>query len=116
MTVLDWLRTGERGSSSEAIVEHLTGINTDGGRYLGNRDIPWDPADLRRCRLLLEAVPSLAEQFSKMATCSPEWAAMVAHWQELCDMMDAECPQWREGEGKASKTYRRMNEIRKGVQ
>lgn len=104
--LVKWLATGERGSSSDAIVDHLTGLL--GG---GKTSHPWDPADLRRCRLLLKEVPSLAVSFhAKMPTLSPVWARLVAVWDELCATMDQECPEWAAGDGRASQTMRKMKE------
>ena len=37
----NWLKNGERGISSEAIVSHLTGINIV--KRLGSTDYPKDP-------------------------------------------------------------------------
>jgi hypothetical protein len=45
-TVLAWLRTGERGSSSDFIVEHLWGIPA--GDTWNHAAHPWDPAALIR--------------------------------------------------------------------
>lgn len=44
-----WLASGERGASSDAIFYQLTGVATG-----DKTSHPHDPADLRRCRLLLE--------------------------------------------------------------
>jgi len=51
-----WLKIGERGISSNTMFTHLTGHNVMGGAHKGH---PYDTADFRRCRLLLEQVPSL---------------------------------------------------------
>lgn len=101
----EWLRTGERGISSEAIFSHLTGIPVS-GRW-GLR-APQDPSDLRRCRLLLEAVPAFAAELHRMAEVSEEWAAIVARWDGLCTTMDREAPEWRSGLGRAQETYNLM--------
>lgn len=107
--LLGWLANGERGISSDTIVQHLTGIKT-----LGNwgKDIPYDPADLRRCRLLLERVPALRERFPAMASCSAAWERFVERWDELCALFDAECPDWRDGKGEAQQTYELMTRLR----
>lgn len=107
-----WLASGERGVSSNTIFEHLTGISATGDWGSGH---PHDPADLRRCRLLLEQVPELRPLFQRMAEVSPTWAALVARWGELCATMDLECPDWRDTGWRAEKTYQLMREIRKGV-
>lgn len=101
-----WLASGERGLSSETIFEHLTGVQVlkDHWRSYGPHT-PSDPADLRRCRLLLEQVPELVPLFHKMSTASKEWAALVKNWAELCTTMDAEAPNWRTKGEAAPKTY-----------
>lgn len=109
--LITWLASGERGVSSNTMVTHLTGIPAE-NFMLSN---PWDPDDLHRCRLLLEQVPELQPQLPRMATLSPQWAALVAHWQELCDLMDSEAPAWRGGMGRAPATYVRMRELLDGA-
>jgi hypothetical protein len=99
--LVKWLANGRRGTSSNTIVQHLTGIPTT--RY-GETDYPHDPDDLSRCRLLLEEVPELQPEFHRMATLSSVWAELVNDWQRLCDLMDSEAPQWREGKGNAPNT------------
>jgi len=103
-----WLASGERGISSNTIVEHLTGIPATRGRWQG---YPHDPDDLWRCRKLLREVPLLAPLLPNMATASKEWAALVPCWQELCAMMDAEAPNWPEHGSRAMKTYHRMRAL-----
>ena len=98
-----WLASGERGLSSETMFEHLTGIKTLDEHW--GICTPSDPADLRRCRLLLEQVPELVPLFHKMSTASKEWAALVKNWTDLCATMDAEAPNWRTKGEAAPKTY-----------
>ena len=98
-----WLASGKRGISSNTIFTHLTGIDALDGWH---RDHPYDPADFRRCRLLLEQVPELVPLFPKMAEVSPQWAALVEQWDVICSTMDEEAPAWREGRGQmCPKTY-----------
>jgi len=88
--LIRWLANGDRGCSSDSMVYHLTGIETeDQGCY------PIDPDDVARCRNLLEAVPEIREAFPRMATCSPEWEVLVNQWSNICAQMDAEVPYWR---------------------
>ena len=71
----DWLENGERGISSNTIVSHLTGI------FVGNRyadSYPRDPADFRRCELLLRAVPEAREHLGRLATKGAVWAGRRA--------------------------------------
>lgn len=97
-----WLACGERGVSSNSIFKHLTAIDALQGRRM---DVPKDPADLRRCRLLLEQVPELAPRFPRMAEVSEAWANLVRSWDVICATMDEECPRWRNIPGTANKTY-----------
>ena len=84
-----WLETGERGISSEAIFSHLTGLNIS-GRWGSLSDTPSDPADLRRCMLLLDAVPEFAKQFNRMKTRSEPWRWLVENWDMLTEMFISE--------------------------
>lgn len=109
---IQWLASGERGSSSNAIFARLTGFATEERGYRDGSPVPRDPADLRRCRLLLEQVPALEPEFRKrMARASLNWKALVASWDELCKTMDQETPDWRKGSGRAEKTYALMKSL-----
>lgn len=108
----DWLRFGDRGVSSNAIVETLEGWpnGTLSGHWLTT--YPHDPADLRRCALLLRAVPGYRARIGELSAASPEWAALVAHWDELEALLAEEIgaelkPQLRY----APRTYKRMQEL-----
>lgn len=98
-TALAWLAHGERGASSEAIFSYLTGIPLS-TRYC----YPHDSGDLRRCRRLLKAVPQFEARIGEMRNVSPQWAALVDHWGELCDLADED----------QSACYRRMCELLDG--
>lgn len=108
MAASQWLASGERGISSNTMFTRLTGVNAI---RRDSRGYPHDPDDLRRCRLLLEQVPELRDRVSEMAEESPEWARLVARWDEVCALMDEETPKWRDREGTASRTYDRMKEL-----
>jgi len=66
----------------------------------GGHDYPRDPADLCRC---LKVSPSAPEH---MRGRSPEWAALVDHWDELAALMKGEHPS-----GSGPKTFARMREL-----
>jgi len=97
-----WLIFGERGSSSNAIVQKLvydrmpTGFND-----------PADPSDFRRCELLLRAVPSLRLEFHRMAEISPRWAGLVNRWGEILEALNHEVPDWESprASGAAPRAY-----------
>jgi hypothetical protein len=107
-----WLASGERGISSDTMFQHLTGVRALRDGWHASH--PHDPDDLGRCRKLLEQVPDLQPRLADMASCSPEWARLVARWTELCTLMDEEAPRWREGVGDAPKTYALMQQLIKG--
>jgi len=104
-----WLATGERGMSSEAMFEHLTGVKCtrDGSWPKASTAHPYDPDDFRRCRLLLEQVPELASNLVKLRSLSDAWRGLVDSWTEICDAMDWETPDWRNPKGgsRAPMTY-----------
>lgn len=106
----NWLAAGERGLSSDAMFSHLLGVEIEGREGQRLTAHPLDPADLRRCRLLLEAVPHLNKDLSRMAELSPQWAALIARWDEICDHIDRESPKWRERCGSAPTAYDLMKE------
>jgi hypothetical protein len=114
----EWLASGEHGASSEALFTRLSAIATENpsrAGVLSERDRtahPYDPQDFRRCRLMLEAVPSLQALLPLAADLSPIWAALVGAWPELCALMDEEFPQWRTGEfGRAPRLYARLKSL-----
>lgn len=85
-----WLDVGERGASSETIVRKLTGIPVGSSRW--GDDHPHDPADFRRCELLLRQCPAAREAFPAMAEVSPIWARFVAEWDRLAALLVGEVP------------------------
>lgn len=105
----EWLATGKHGTSSAMMFYRLTGVRPN---ILRDDDDPMshplDPDDLRRCRLLLEQVPAFYARLDEMRAVSPQWAALVDAWGDLCSTMDAECPAWRDGRGVARETYSKM--------
>lgn len=106
----DWLAKGERGMSSESIVERLTGVPVGSrSRYAW----PHDPSDFRRCELLLRAVPQAREHFHLMADVSPTWARLVDAWDELVALGEEEAPGVFDGArgGKAPRLFARMTEL-----
>lgn len=72
-----WLRTGERGASSNAMCRRIFGVPADAGD-----DHPHDPDDLRRCLLFLDAAEA-HDKVPMMADVSPAWRGMVEAWREI---------------------------------
>lgn len=102
-----WLAGGHRGISSNMIFTRLTGIDAMSGWGTGRHSYPQDPADFRRCQLLLEQLPELQPLFQRMAEVGPEWAELVAAWPTIIAAMDREVPGWRDGRtsGMAHEAY-----------
>ena len=104
---IEWLRSGRRGISSEAIFEAMTGVPVGGHRLTH----PLDPSDLGRCRELLAAVPEFQRRLDEMREVSPQWRALVGHWDELCALQDEE----RARRVPGGSTYERMCELTEGT-
>lgn len=115
--VTAWLQTGERGTSSETIVEVMEGlppgtITGRNSRHQGS-NYPSDPADLRRCLLLLQAVPRYRPRLHELAMLSAPWTALIVHWAELEALIQEEIPGVISAgaHGKAPLTFRLMSEL-----
>jgi len=74
-----WLASGERGMSSAAMFTKLTGVKATDDPEAH----PRDPADVRRCWLLLDQCPELKPLFPKMAEVSTQWAGLVRDWDAI---------------------------------
>jgi hypothetical protein len=101
-----WLVGGERGKSSDSMFGFLTGVAA-----MRHGAHPVDAADFRRCRLLLEQVPEFNDRRQALTELSDVWGGLVAKWDDLCAMMDAEAPAWREKLGCASSTNQAIKQI-----
>lgn len=113
---VEWLSSGERGISSEAIVSQLTGQPV-GRHHWRHGDHPYDPADFRRCERLLRQYPTARIYFRElMPGRSDVWARMVEHWDELVELIESESPGVFDGaaSGSAPEAYKLMRAIRDG--
>ena len=81
-----WLKFGDRGISSEAIVSKITGLNLTGRHGLQH---PYDVADFRRCCELLQAVPELKNRLFEMESASPQWKRFVENWDEFEGLLES---------------------------
>jgi hypothetical protein len=108
-----WMEEGERGISSNTMLDVIT------GRALvrdGYHCHPLCLDDFKRCWKLLQLVPELRDGFDKLAKKSPVWARLLAHWDELAEMMPLVLEEWRtipsgQPMPTANKMYRRMKEL-----
>lgn len=105
---IEWLAHGQRGTSSNTLFSHLTGVDAQGDWGASH---PYDPADLNRCLVLLNAVPELRLSLPRMGEVSPAWAALIARWDEIeKSLVDEVGLGWTKGRA-ASKTYALMREV-----
>lgn len=112
-----WFSSGERGISSNTIAVLCT-VADGGPIWLEHMGHPLDPADFRRCERLLRAVPTLRPMMeTHVKPTSPEWAALVDHWDEIIALLEEEIPgvfdRW--STGSAPKTYDLMKACRNGT-
>jgi hypothetical protein len=73
---LDWLQSGDTGSSSKAIAAFMQGRSSSG-------DFPFDSSDFGRCHRLFQAIPEWRNRLPEMAVKFPHWKPLVAIWAEL---------------------------------
>lgn len=100
--LLGWYVGGERGSSSEALAAALVEPPRKPYSY------PGDPADLRRCLLLIKAVPEAKGAIDVLALYSEQWTRLAAVWDELERQLIAEIGYDLPCRGQAPKTYTMM--------
>ena len=106
----NWLASGERGLSSEAIVSHLTGMPV--GRDPRPHSYPLDPSDFRRCQLLLTTHPLAAASFGRMREVSPQWHRLVDAWDEIHAVIEVEVPGYvSSNRGSAPKAFQLMRSV-----
>lgn len=102
--ILEWFATGRVGASSKAMACAAAGLPND-------KSHPYDPDDLNRCLLLLEAVPEIRGCMSKVAGISDTWAKLVERWDELeQSFLDEVGLDWAKARS-APNTYRLMKAI-----
>lgn len=104
--VINWLLKGKRGASSNAMCKAFFGVPKS-----ATRNHPLDVSDLARCFQFLSVVaPEDLMLMEKIASLSPEWAALESHWNELTASFVSECGADLNG-GSAPKTGELMMNI-----
>lgn len=102
--LLNWLSSGDTGTSSRAIFTRMLGATETGWDTY-----PRDPADLGRCLRLLALAPEWAARIGEMADVGHVWASLVGRWDELRQLYYSEVTGergWR-----ADKTYALMRRL-----
>lgn len=103
--IILWFATGERGLSSEAIA--LASLLGEARRS----EHPHDPADLRRCLLLLKRAPRARDGLELLAGETLAWKRLVDGWEDLASLLRQEIgedlPSW---DWRAPRTYSAMKQ------
>jgi len=115
--VVEWLRNGQRGLSSEALCKHFFGELAFGVMANAGEHHPADPADLNRCLMFLDAAfgTRTPVQMDSVRSISPYWDAYVDHWTELVSLFEKESGYEKHGFLKALETYNLMERIQDDV-
>lgn len=104
--VLIWMSEGETGLSSMSLARETAGLPHPTKGSFGGIWAPSDPADLRRCRLLIEAVPEARQAVDRLAEKHDGWRGLAADWNEINRLYDEEAATgWKND---AHPTYRAM--------
>jgi hypothetical protein len=90
------------------------GLSARAIAYAGHVDHPHDPADLKRCIDYCRSQGiDTAELRKRMTGRSPEWDALLPHWNELAGLLADEMETRRDG--CATATYSRMRDLLDGA-
>lgn len=106
MKVLNWQSKGDVGVSSATMASIALGLNKS--FYHECFGEPLDPADLRRCMLLVEEIPEIKDSFPAIADKCKQFASIIDEWDALISLLKKEM---NLGTGKAPETYKRMKEL-----
>lgn len=79
MGLTSWLASHDTGISSKTMAAKLCGV----GYPQNSWDHPYDNQDFGRCVRFLKAVPEARLVLDRMKEVSPQWAALIARWDEL---------------------------------
>lgn len=105
----EWLANGRHGISSLAIASVMLGGQPEADSY------PKDPDDLRRCVLLLDAMPAWRQSISLMGGVGPVWAILAGKWFTLESVLREECggdiERPKANRGPAERTYDIMKQL-----
>lgn len=81
--VFQWLATGERGQSSEAMCRALFDVDVYFDDRRRRTEHPLDNEDFGRCEAFLRAVPEARARLAQCSSLSPVWAGLIECWDQL---------------------------------
>lgn len=84
---IDWLLSGDTGSSSKCICRVLAGSNDSDSWFHDN--LPMDAGDFGRCYRLLALIPEWRARLPEVAVRFPRWGPLVAAWDEVSRRYEA---------------------------
>lgn len=104
----DWLLAGDTGVSSETMAAIALGATVASStRRWGLGDAPHDPSDFGRCYRLVQAVPSIRQDFERIAQAVPAFRAILREWDGLCAIYLRDLPT-----GESAELYARITALR----
>ena len=107
--LLEWYATGETGVSSKVIARTTAGIMLGNGK---DSRTPMDAGDLRRCVLLLRAVPEGYERgVLVLATKHRGWQSLATRWPKLEETLVSELGQDLSRRTPATRTCRLLKSL-----
>ncbi len=107
--ILKWLFEGDVGQSSKAMAMAASGVYQNEEQKLTSH--PYDVSDINRCFQLIKAVPEVKDSFDIISNLSPEWSALIKHWEQLESTFVEEVGEDWKSRKPASNTYQLMKDI-----
>ncbi|EBK2630087.1 hypothetical protein VL83_13880 [Salmonella enterica subsp. enterica serovar Montevideo] len=106
MKVLKWQTKGHVGISSATMASIALGLEKN--FYHGRFDAPSDPADLRRCMMLVDEIPEIKDSFPLIAKKVKRFSPILREWDSLIALLKFEI---KRPDKRAPKTYKWIKEL-----
>ncbi|EBH8908926.1 hypothetical protein [Salmonella enterica] len=106
MKVLKWQTKGHVGISSATMAAIALGLEKN--FYHGLFDAPRDPADLRRCMMLVDEIPEIKDSFPLIAKKVKRFSPILREWDSLIALLKFEL---KRPDKRAPKTYKWIKEL-----
>ncbi len=103
-----WLLSGDTGISSETMAGIALGGNPGVERLRSRCDAPHDPSAFGRCYRLVQAVPSIRDDFDRIGASVPAFAGILREWDNLCSIYVRDLPT-----GESTELYECIKTLRK---